>query len=79
MSLCFKCSLFIVIIAVLIGIGPAIYDNMDQRQYNRRTTAKEAVIPNNLKGQIVIVTGASYAVCLHLSLTFGSVLQLSWP
>ena len=25
-------------------------------------TAEEAVIPNNLKGQIAIVTGASYVV-----------------
>ena len=62
MGLCYKCSVFIAIIAALIGGGPSIYYRLDRRRYNRMTTGEEAVIPNNLKGQVVIVTGASYAV-----------------
>ena len=67
MALCYKCSAFIVVVAALMGTVPTIYKHLDRRHYNRRTTAEESVIPNNLNGQIIIVTGASYAVLILLS------------
>mmetsp|Transcript_33066 Transcript_33066/g.28979 ORF Transcript_33066/g.28979 Transcript_33066/m.28979 type:complete len:357 (+) Transcript_33066:84-1154(+) len=62
MGLCFKISVFIAIIAAMIGIGPVIYKNMDNRKYNRRSTAEEAADSNNFKDKTVIVTGASSGI-----------------
>jgi len=62
MGLCYKCSVLVAIFVVLLGIGPTIYYHSDQREYNRRTTAEEAAIPNKLSGQIVIVTGSSSGI-----------------
>ena len=42
MGLLKNCSLLIVIIAILASIGPYIYFQIDQREFNRRTTASEA-------------------------------------
>ena len=55
-------AVFVAIVATLIALGPLIYNHMDRRPYNRRTTAEEAVIPNDLNSEVVIVTGASYAL-----------------
>ena len=57
-----NCSLIIVIIAVIASIGPYVYYQMDQREFNRRTTANEAAKGNNFKGATVIVTGSSAGI-----------------
>eukprot|EP01083_Nonionella_stella_P247035 856981_1 len=62
MGFCYKCTMTIAAIAVLLAIGPYVYQNIDQREYNRRTTAEEAAIPNNFEGKTIIVTGASSGI-----------------
>eukprot|EP01083_Nonionella_stella_P025082 69084_1 len=49
-------------IAILCIIGPIIYYQMDQREFNRRTTAEEAAKGNNFSGKTVIVTGSSAGI-----------------
>ena len=62
MGLLKNCSLLIVIIAILASIGPYIYFQIDQREFNRRTTASEAAKGNNFKDATVIVTGSSAGI-----------------
>jgi len=62
MGLCYKCSMLVAFLAIFLAVGPLIYYQIDTREYNRRTTAEEAVLPNNLRGQIAIVTGSSSGI-----------------
>eukprot|EP01084_Bolivina_argentea_P245826 411493_1 len=62
MGFCYKCSIFIAIFACLLAIGPTIYNHLDQREFNRRSTAEEAAKGNNFNGKIVIVTGSSAGI-----------------
>jgi len=59
MVTCFKCTFYGAVIAVLLAMAPFIYQQLDQRAYNARSTAEEAAQPNTFKGKTVIVTGAS--------------------
>ena len=56
MALCFNITVLVAVLAILI---PLIINYKDQREYNNRTTAEEAIGKANLHGQTIIVTGSN--------------------
>eukprot|EP01084_Bolivina_argentea_P033218 61471_1 len=62
MGFCRCCSVTTALIATLIAIVPIIYQQIDQREFNRRSTAEEAAKGANWKNKIAIVTGASSGI-----------------
>ena len=56
---CFKITLFVALISIL---APLIYKYSDQREFNYRTTAEEAINGVKLKGKVIIVTGSNTGI-----------------